>query len=47
MKDPDLVLFSRALLLGVSLLAQRIAAWWGRLAITCEARYAQLTEATR
>ena len=47
MSDPDVTLIGRALLLGVALLAQRIAAWWGSLAIACEARYARLTEASR
>lgn len=47
MNDPDVTLIGRALLLSLMLVAQRVAAWWGRLAIRCEARYARLTEATR
>jgi hypothetical protein len=47
MRDSDLVLIGRATLLGAALICQRIAAFFGRLAITAEARYAALTEVAR
>ena len=43
--DKDLALIGRALLLSAALMCQRIAAWFGGLAIRAEAAYGRLTVA--
>lgn len=44
-RDSDVTLIARAFLLGCAVVLQRIAAWFGRLAISAEHHYARLTEA--